>query len=130
MALAERRAMAFDPDRAVLVHGDGHVWNTLVDPTAPGRFRLVDPDGLFAEPEYDLAIPLREHHDELITGDPVRTGRKRARFLARQSALDEQSIWEWAYLERVATGLLLIKLEKNTALGEMFLEVSDAWVDV
>jgi streptomycin 6-kinase len=125
--LAERRVEAFDPERAVLVHGDAHAWNTLEDPRAAGRFRLVDPDGLFAEPEYDLAIPMREHNDELLAGDPLRLGRDRARFLARQSGLDECRIWEWGYLERVSTALLLIKLDKDVSLGQTFLKVADAW---
>jgi streptomycin 6-kinase len=127
MRLSERRTEAFDPERAVLVHGDAHAWNTLEDPRAADEFRLVDPDGLFAEPEYDLAIPMREHNDELLAGDPLRLGRERAQLLARQSGLDEQRIWEWGYLERVSTGLLLMKLDKDVSLGQVFLEVADVW---
>lgn len=125
--LAERRAQAFEPERAVLVHGDAHAWNTLEDPGAAGRFRLVDPDSLFAESEYDLAIPMREYNDDLFAGDPLRLGRECARLLARQSGLDEHGIWEWGYLERVSTGLLLIKLDKDVSLGQTFLKVADAW---
>jgi len=33
-----------------------HQWNTL---EAPEGFALVDPDGLLAEPEYDLGIIMR-----------------------------------------------------------------------
>jgi streptomycin 6-kinase len=127
IGIAERRAAAFDPDCAVLVHGDAHSWNTLEDPSAAGRFRLVDPDGLFAEPEYDLAIPMREYDDELLAGDALHLGRERSGFLARQSGLDERKIWEWGYLERVSTGLLLIKLDKDVSLGRDFLRVADAW---
>jgi streptomycin 6-kinase len=128
--LACRRAEAFDPDRSVLVHGDAHCWNTLEDPGAPGRFRFVDPDGLFAEPEYDLSISIREYTDDLEAGGAVRLLRELARFLARQSGLDENRIWEWGYVERVATGLQLIKLDKNAALGRAFLNVADTWARV
>ena len=46
---AERRIEAHDPDRAMLVHGDIHQWNAL---RAGDGFKLVDPDGLLADPEY------------------------------------------------------------------------------
>jgi streptomycin 6-kinase len=49
---------AHDDERAVLVHGDVHEWNALQAPG--GGFKLVDPDGLVAEPEYDLGVLMRE----------------------------------------------------------------------
>jgi streptomycin 6-kinase len=52
LSCAELRVAAHDDERAVLVHGDVHEWNALQAPG--GGFRLVDPDGLLAEPEYDL----------------------------------------------------------------------------
>ncbi len=82
------------------MHGDLHQWNTLQ--AADGGFRLVDPDGLLAEPEYDLGIVMREDADELMTGDP----RRRSRRLAELSGLDETAIWEWGVVERMSTGLL------------------------
>src|SRR6185503_7609820 len=51
LACAARRIDAHDDERAVLVHGDVHQWNTL---EADGGFKFVDPDGLLAEAEYDL----------------------------------------------------------------------------
>lgn len=83
----------------MLVHGDVHQWNAL---EADGGFKLVDPDGLLAEPEYDLGILMREDPVELLTGDP----RERARWLAHRHDLDADAIWEWGAIERVATGLL------------------------
>ncbi|MGH2611087.1 MAG: aminoglycoside phosphotransferase family protein, partial [Tepidiformaceae bacterium] len=50
---AERRIAAHDDSRAVLVHGDIHEWNAL---QAGDGYKLIDPDGLFAEPEYDLGV--------------------------------------------------------------------------
>ena len=76
VACAERRAAAHDDERAVLVHGDVHQWNAL---RRGDGLALVDPDGLLAEPEYDLGILMREDPVELMTGDP----RDRARWLAR-----------------------------------------------
>lgn len=103
LACAARRVEAHDDERAVLVHGDVHQWNALE--SADG-FRLVDPDGLLAEPEYDLGVLLREDPRELLDGDP----RERARRLARRHGLDAEAIWEWGAVERVSTGLLAVKV--------------------
>ncbi len=65
-------------------------------------FKLVDPDGLLAEPEYDLGIIMREDPLELLEGD----AHERARWLAARTNLDADAIWEWGVVERVSTGLL------------------------
>jgi streptomycin 6-kinase len=93
---AQRRRQAHRPKRAVLVHGDVHQWNAL---EAADGFKLVDPDGLLAEPEYDLGIIMRE---DPLEGDL----RQRAGWLAERTGLDEDAIWEWGVVERVSTGLL------------------------
>jgi streptomycin 6-kinase len=95
----QRRIRAHDDERAVLVHGDVHQWNALR--SGPG-FTLVDPDGLLAEPEYDLGVLMREDPDELMAGDPYH----RASWLAARTGLDATAIWEWGVVERVSTGLL------------------------
>jgi streptomycin 6-kinase len=125
--LAERREGAFRTNRAVLVHGDGHAWNTLELRPGVSEFCLVDPDGLYAEPEYDLAISMREYNADLLAGNPVQVGRDRARLLARLTGTDAQRIWEWGYIERVSTGLLLLKIGKDAAAGRTFLEIADVW---
>jgi len=104
VAAARSRQAAHDPRRAVLQHGDVHQWNAL---RAGDGFKLVDPDGLLAEPEYDLGVLMREDPAELMTGDPW----DRARLLAARTGTDAQAIWEWGVVERVATGLVL------TAIG-------------
>jgi streptomycin 6-kinase len=99
LACAARRIAAHDDERAVLVHGDVHEWNAL---EAGGGFKLVDPDGLLAEAEYDMGIVMREDPVELMGAHP----RQRARWLARRTGLDAAAIWEWGVVERVSTGLL------------------------
>jgi streptomycin 6-kinase len=96
LACAERRAAAHRDDTAVLVHGDVHQWNALA---AGDGFKLVDPDGLLAQPEYDLGIIMRE---DPLEGDL----HERARRLAQRTGLDADAIWEWGVVERVSTGLL------------------------
>ncbi|MGI5227024.1 aminoglycoside phosphotransferase family protein [Actinoallomurus sp. CA-142502] len=117
LACARRRTEAHDDERAVLVHGDVHQWNAL---ETDGGFKLVDPDGLLAEPEYDLGILMREDPVELLTGDP----RERARWLAHRHDLDAEAIWEWGAIERVATGLLCTKIDFQP-LGRQMLTTAD-----
>jgi streptomycin 6-kinase len=96
LACAARRGDAHRDETAALVHGDVHQWNAL---EAGAEFKLVDPDGLLAEREYDLGIIMRE--------DPLdRDLHRRARWLAARTSLDETAIWEWGVVERVSTGLL------------------------
>lgn len=101
---AGRRVAAHDEDRAVLVHGDVHQWNTL---EAGDGFKLVDPDGLLAEAEYDMGILMREDPVDLLDGDP----HERSRWLAARTGLDATAVWEWGVVERVSTGLLCTKVD-------------------
>ena len=117
LACAERRIAAHDDERAVLVHGDVRQWNALA---CPGGFRLVDPDGLLAEPEYDLGVLIREDPLELVTGDPY----QRAKWLAARHGLDPLAIWEWGVLGRVATGLLCTRINLQP-IGQQMLAVAD-----
>lgn len=66
LTCAGRRIAAHDDERAVLVHGDVHQWNAL---KADCGFKLVDPDGLLAEAEYDMGVLLREDPAELLNAD-------------------------------------------------------------
>jgi len=112
LACAERRIHAHDDERAVLVHGDVHQWNAL---EAGVGFKLVDPDGLLAEAEYDLGIVMREDPLELLHGDP----HERARWLGARTGLDAIAIWEWGVVERVSTGLLCTTVELQPIGREM-----------
>jgi streptomycin 6-kinase len=112
LACAARRIDAHDDERAVLVHGDVHQWNTL---RAGDGFKLVDPDGLLAEAEYDMGIVMREDPVELLDGDP----HERARRLAARVGLDATAIWEWGVVERMSTGLLCTRIDLQPVGREM-----------
>ena len=112
LACARRRADAHREERAVLVHGDVHQWNAL---EAQDGFKLVDPDGLLAEPEYDLGIIMREDPLDLMQGD----AHERARWLAARTGLDASAIWEWGVVERVSTGLLGTRVGLQPVAREM-----------
>ena len=114
---AERRAGAHDDERSVLVHGDVHQWNAL---EAAEGFKLVDPDGLLVEAEYDMGILMREDPLDLLDGDP----KERARWLAAHTGLDAAAIWEWGVVERVSTGLLCTKVGLQP-VGREMLAVAD-----
>lgn len=117
LACAASRADAHLDERAVLVHGDVHQWNAL---EASDGFKLVDPDGLLAEPEYDLGIIMREDPLDLLGGDP----HERARWLSARTGLNATSIWEWGVVERVSTGLLGTKVGLQPVSRQM-LAVAD-----
>jgi streptomycin 6-kinase len=115
---ARRREQAHRDEKAVLVHGDVHQLNAL---EADGGFKLVDPDGLLAEAEYDLGVLMRGDPVELLDGDP----RDRARWLAARMGLDAVATWEWGVIERVSTGLLCTQIHLQP-LGRDTLRAAEA----
>lgn len=107
--VTEREA-AHKSENCVLVHGDAHSFNTL---KAEQGYKFVDPDGLFAEPEFDLAIPMREGNAELLAGSATQTielAQKRCEYLAFLTNTNAKAIWQWGFMERVSTGLFLLQL--------------------
>lgn len=126
LACAQSRLDAFDPAACVLVHGDAHAENTLAAADSPSGYKFVDPDGLFAEPACDLAIPMREWSEDLLAGDALAQGLARAERLADLTGVDAQAIWRWGAVERMSTGLLATRLGYQPAGREM-LAVAEAW---
>lgn len=126
LAFIDRRIAAFDPSTAVLIHGDAHPGNMLADTKAghERRFKLIDPEGLISEPAHELGIPLRAWCDELLAGDAVRLGTEWCYRLSKATDIDAQSIWEWAFIERVSSGLLYAHLGDNLEASR-FLDVAD-----
>ncbi len=122
---AALRRDAFDASTAVLIHGDAHPANVLEDPSEPGRFKLIDPDGMRSEPAHDLAIPLRDWTAELLAGDPIGLGLAWCKRLGARADVDPRAIWEWAFLERVSTGLFMLSL--HDPAGARLLEVAVQW---
>jgi streptomycin 6-kinase len=115
---ARRRELAHRDERAVLVHGDVHQLNAL---QSDRGFKLVDPDGLLAEAEYDLGVLMRGDPLELLVGDPL----DRARWLAARTGLDPVVTWEWGVIERLSTGLLCTQIHLQP-LGRDTLRAAEA----
>ena len=110
-------------DAFVLVHGDAHEHNTLairqakgqtepqIEPqTEPTRYKLVDPDGLFFEPAYDLGILLRNWIDAYRIAQPAGALTERATWLAQQTQVSPQAMVSWGFVEIVSTGIHLLEL--------------------
>jgi streptomycin 6-kinase len=131
VTFSAERAARFDPDRAVLVHGDGDAHNLLVVPGSEDtpRFRLTDPEGLVSEPAHDLGVVLRAWNDELLAGDTTKLALERCEKVASLTGVDTEAIWQWAFIERVSTGLFLLRLGHRAQAGA-YLAVADQLANV
>lgn len=132
LGFTQARAKAFDPEVAVLVHGDVHNGNTLqaLSPNSQSQpcFKLIDPDGLIAEPAYDLGVLMREWADEMMP-EPVELGRERCAYLSKLTGADPKAIWQWGFIQTMSTGLLLLKVGQAQA-GFQLLNLAEAWSTV
>lgn len=113
-------------ETSVLVHGDAHNGNILQDMAkAQPSFKMIDPDGIVAEPAYDLGVLMREWMND-FTINPLENGRKRCSFLSNLTGSGAQAIWEWGCIQSVSTGLLLLKTGQRES-GLQMLKVAEAW---
>jgi streptomycin 6-kinase len=69
---------------------------------------LVDPAGFREDPAYALGVVLRDFSTHLTGPDAQATLRGWCEALGDRTGLDPQHIWEWAFLERVSTGLYVL----------------------
>ena len=126
LAYAASRRVGFDADRAVLVHGDAHPYN-LLETIGSGRqttFRLIDPEGLCSEPAHDLGVVLRGWNEELLVGDTTNVAVRRCQQVAALTGIEPSAIWEWSCIERVSSGLFLLRLGYEQE-SSAFLSVAD-----
>jgi streptomycin 6-kinase len=89
------------------------------------RFKLVDPDGLLAEAEYDLGVLMRGDPVELLAGDP----RDRLGYLVALTGLGPLAIWEWGVVERLSSGLHCTQIDLQP-LGRDTLRAAEAVTDL
>lgn len=117
LAYAEERAAAFRPEQSVFIHGDAHAENTLVaeDPglDANLRCKFIDPDGLVAEKACDLAPIMRDWSEELLAGNTEALTRARCDLLAELTQVPTRPIWQWGFMERVSTGLVMLSIGQH-----------------
>jgi streptomycin 6-kinase len=98
-------------------------------PGAEAGFVFIDPDGLAAEPAYDLGVILAGWDNRAVGryhllggADALPVTRRLCALLADAAGIDAQAVWEWGYLVRVATGIFA--LEHGAAWGRDKLEVA------
>lgn len=111
----------------VLIHGDPHTHNLLVHPAATGMsltFNLIDPEGLASEPAHDLGVALRGWNDDLVAGKTAEVALQRCQTASRLTGVSRLAIWQWSFIERLSTGLFLLKLGHRHE-ARAFLEVAD-----
>jgi 5-methylthioribose kinase len=72
LSYAEPQRQAFNPALSVLEHGDAHQGKALVAPDSATGFKLIDPDGAFAERAFDLAVMMHECGKVMPQADIVR----------------------------------------------------------
>ena len=118
---ARAREHAYDETRSVLIHGDAHPDNVL---QAAEGYKLIDPDGMLSEPAHDLGVALRDWSDELLAADAINLATSWCARAAARAGVDPAPIWEWAFIERVSSGLFLLQLGIDA--GTRFLEA--AWL--
>ena len=116
LAYAERRAAEADRE-LVIVHGDPHPDNLLAvtspRPGAESGYVFVDPDGFVADRAYDLGVAMRNWSRLLGGADARPIAEGLCAVLAERSGVDATRIWEWAFLERVSTGLYLLDVVES-----------------
>lgn len=123
-----RRRTAFDPARAVICHGDAHPGNLLAPLQPGGSYKFIDPEVGFIEPEYDLGCWLRGWRPADQKEPRLKElARGAAQRLAQLTATDAQAIWEWGFIERVSSGLLLKQLGHEE--GETYLAIAEGIAD-
>ncbi|MFC8501679.1 phosphotransferase [Pedococcus sp. NPDC057267] len=112
--LAAHLSSTRDRAREVLCHGDPHPGNALLVPGTSGAtaaYRLVDPDGIVTEREYDVGVALRDFSRELLAAPTAADARALHAGLCRQAAAatgtDPERVGQWSLVERVTTGLYL-----------------------
>lgn len=133
LAYAERRAAEADRE-LVIVHGDPHPGNLLAVPSprpgAESGYVFVDPDGFAADRAYDLGVAMR-NWSRLLGGTDARgIAEGWCAVLADRSGVDATRIWEWAFLERVSTGLYLLDVvDSAESLWRSYLESAERLAD-
>jgi streptomycin 6-kinase len=97
----------------VVCHGDPHPGNALAVPApragADTGYALIDPAGVVAEPAYDAGLVVARSDPRRVLDAPDATALVRAdcAALAAATGTDPQAVWEWAFVERVASGVHL-----------------------
>ena len=78
---------------------------------------------------HDLGVVWQAWNEELLAGDTVKVALERCDEVASRSGVDPVAMWQWAFIERVSTGLFLLCLG-HQAEAAAYPEVSDRLAEV
>lgn len=115
----------------VVVHGDPHSGNALSSrrpaPSDHTGYRFVDPDGFVADRAYDLGVTMRD-----FSAAVLREGRplveSYASLLAARTGVAAERIWQWAFVERVSTGLYVLGFDAEN-VARPYLDSAESLLD-
>ena len=79
-------------------------------------------------PEADLGVVLRGWNEDLLAAHPAAVAFQRCQAVSRRTGADPESIWQWSYIERVSSGLFLLRLG-HQAEARPFLQAADRLAD-
>lgn len=130
---ARRRSAAFDPQAAVVLHGDAAAANAARVLTARAGtedgYVLLDPDRFVGDRTYDLGVALRDWSAQLCAAaEPGRLLDGWCRLVAGLTSTDPAAVRDWSFLERVSTGLYVSSLTDDGS-GHDHLRSAQALVD-
>ena len=69
---------------------------------------------------------MREWVEELVDA-PLEKAIERVLLLHNETGVEKQSIWEWAFIQSVSTGLFL-KVIQEHGLGDSLLRIAQEWL--
>jgi hypothetical protein len=81
-----------------------------------------------AKPAHDLGVVLRGWNEDLLAGHADAVAFQRCQAVSRRTGVDPESIWQWSYIERVSSGLFLLRLG-HQAEARPFLQAADRLAD-
>lgn len=126
--IAQRRA-SFSIINTCLVHGDAHNFNILQTRNGNSeQFKLIDPDGMWSEPAYDLGVLMREWVDELLL-EPTQALKDRLSLLNDLTGVEKKAISQWGLLQTVATALVL-RASNQMEESDKLLTLANLWEQI
>ena len=124
---AAARHEAFDATTAVLIHGDAHPPTCSRTRTNRDRSSSSIPTGCDPSPRTTSRSRSATGPPNCSRAIPSRSASRGAHGSA-PGRRDPRAIWEWAFLERVSTGLFMLSL--HDPAGAQLLAVADQWAAV